>query len=140
MYKLIEVARIGDLDRGYLSYFESNKECPFDIKRLYYIYGVPQGVERGAHAHKELKQAMVCMSGSVKIVLTDGSESKSIILDSPHQLLIINPGLWRDVSFLQPNSVLLVAANDYYEEEDYIRDYDDYLKYIRKGSDNEGTL
>lgn len=127
--------RIKTINSGYagkLSFFESSIDVPFEIKRIYYIHGVPDGSQRGGHAHIALKQILFCPYGKIEIILDDGNEKSSIILDNPSVGLVIGPGLWRDMVWHQGESVLCVAASDYYDEKDYIRDYDAFLSYVKK--------
>lgn len=131
----------GNSQIGYLSYFESEKDIPFAIKRVYYIYDVPVDTKRGMHAHKKLKQILWCPYGSIEVVLNNGREIKTYLLDVPEKSLLVGSGVWRDMCWKKEGSVLCVAASDYYNEEDYIRDYEEFLKYIRKGYwENENKL
>lgn len=123
----------GNCDHGHLSFFESTKDIPFEIKRIYYIYEVPVGFKRGMHAHKKLRQLIWCPYGKVEIVLDNGFEKKNYILDSPDKALLVLQGYWREMHWVEPGSVLCVAASDYYNEEDYIRDYDEFIEYAKKG-------
>ncbi len=132
MNKIITLDAIFGNDIGKLSFFETNEEIPFDIKRIYYIYDVPIGVKRGMHAHKKLKQVLWCPFGEIEVILDDGAEIQSYQLNSPEKLLLVGVGVWRSMIWKKQDSVLCVAASDYYEEEDYIRNYDDFLKYISK--------
>lgn len=125
--KIIDIRRYTD-NRGYLSVIEAETDVPFEIKRVYYLYNVPE-VARGAHAHKVLQQLLVATSGSVHITLDDGHEKKTFILDKPWKGLQIVPGLWRDMTDFSGGAVLMVLASEHYQEEDYIRDYDEFLKY-----------
>jgi dTDP-4-dehydrorhamnose 3,5-epimerase-like enzyme len=125
--------KTGDKERGYLVYFESEKSIPFVIKRVYYVYNVPVGVVRGMHAHKSLQQALWCPYGEIEISIDDGFEKTTFILDSPEKVLIVNQGLWHELSWRIENSVLCAVASDYYNERDYIRDYQDFLQFIAKG-------
>lgn len=128
--KLITINTVSTPDIGSLSFFEAERDIPFSIKRIYYIHGVPENTERGAHAHKELKQLLFCPYGSVKILLDNGKEKSEVILDDPSKGLIITPCVWRDMVWLVENSVLCVAASDYYNEDDYIRDYSEFITWI----------
>lgn len=121
--------------KGGLSFFEGMKTVPFEIKRFYYIYGVSAGETRGFHAHKELKQLLFCPYGKIRINLDDGKNQEAIILENPSMGLLLEPGLWRTMDWLADNSVLCVAASEYYTEDDYIRNYKDFLAYI---SENRG--
>lgn len=123
----------GDNSIGFLSFFEANKDIPFEIKRIYYTYNVPIGTKRGMHAHKELNQFLWCPYGVIKVVLDNGCEKKEFLLDSPEKGLLVGKGIWREMYWLEENSVLCVAASDYYNEKDYIRDYDEFLKLVKEG-------
>ncbi len=118
---------------GSLSFFEGEKDIPFDIKRIYYIYNVPRNGKRGEHAHKGLKQFLWCPYGKIKIIVDNGFKKEEILLDSPNKGLFIGKGIWHDMIWLTENAVLCVAASDYYDESDYIRDYDEFLKLVKKG-------
>lgn len=132
MNYLLNSRTIGNSEIGFLSFFESEKDVPFEIKRVYYIYDVPTGTKRGMHAHKTLKQFLWCPYGAIKIVLDNGKEKKEYMLDSPQKGLIVGEGIWRDMYWLKGNSVLCVAASDYYDENDYIRDYDEFLRLVQE--------
>ena len=112
--------------RGNLSVIE-NDTVPFDIKRVYYLYDVPSGAERGGHAHKYLQQFLVALSGSFDVVLKDGKEEQIITLNKPYEGLLINSGIWRELQNFSSGSVCLVVASEVYIEEDYIRDFDEFL-------------
>lgn len=127
---ILEFKSNGD-DRGSLVALESYKNIPFDIKRVYYIFDTKTGVVRGLHAHKDLSQVMVCLKGSCRVVLDDGSIKEQVILDSPEQGLLINSMMWREMHDFSVDCVLLVLANEYYDESDYIRDYDGFLEYLK---------
>lgn len=130
--EIIELKKTGSKDIGYLSFFETNKDILFDIKRIYYTYDVPVDTKRGMHAHKNLQQILWCPHGSIEVILDDGVNKQSYLLDSPEKALIVGNGLWRDMYWKKEGSVLCVAASEYYSEDDYIRDYDEFLKYVRK--------
>jgi dTDP-4-dehydrorhamnose 3,5-epimerase-like enzyme len=123
----------GNKDIGYLSFFEVNKDILFDIKRIYYTYDVPVGIKRGMHAHKTLQQLLWCPYGEIKVVIDDGKEKTHYLLDSPEKALLVLKGYWHDMYWLKEGSVLCVAASDYYNEDDYIRDYDIFLNYLKEG-------
>ncbi len=118
--------------KGNLSVVENQKDIPFDIKRVYYLYDVPGGESRGAHAHKELYQLMIAASGSFRVTLDDGQEKKSFYLNRPYQGLLVKPGLWRDLSDFSSGAVCLVLASEVYDENDYIRNYRDFLAFKKK--------
>ncbi|MEO8238073.1 MAG: FdtA/QdtA family cupin domain-containing protein [Flavobacterium sp.] len=114
--------------RGNLSVIE-NDTVPFDIKRVYYLYDVPSGAERGGHAHKNLQQFLVALSGSFDVVLNDGNEERIITLNKPYEGLLINSGIWRELQNFSSGSVCLVVASEVYIEDDYIRDFEGFIKY-----------
>ncbi|MFC4477534.1 sugar 3,4-ketoisomerase [Flavobacterium chungangensis] len=117
--------------RGNLSVIE-NTTVPFDIKRVYYLYDVPAGAERGGHAHKELQEFLVALSGSFDVVLKDGKEEQIITLNKPYEGLLINPGIWRELQNFSSGSVCLVIASEVYIEEDYIREFDEFIAYSNR--------
>ncbi|MDN3674145.1 FdtA/QdtA family cupin domain-containing protein [Flavobacterium branchiarum] len=125
--KIISIPKIEER-RGNLSVIE-NDTIPFDIKRVYYLYDVPSGAERGGHAHKNLQQFLVALSGSFDVVLNDGKESKIITLNKPFEGLLINPGIWRELQNFSSGSVCLVVASEVYIEADYIRDFEGFINY-----------
>ena len=102
---------------------------PFEVKRIYYLYGIPENQERGAHAHKELFQLLLAASGSFRVELDDGKNTKKIFLTQPSPGVLIKPGIWRNLTDFSFGSVALVLASEYYTEDDYIRSYDEFLKY-----------
>lgn len=124
--KLIELPKISD-PRGNLTFIENNKQIPFDIQRVYYLYDVPGGAERGGHAHKELEQLIIASSGSFDVVLNDGEQQKRFHLNRPYFGLYICPYIWRELDNFSSGSVCTVLASRPYEEEDYFREYQDYL-------------
>jgi hypothetical protein len=130
--KYIKVKAIGNDKKGFLSYFESSNEIPFEIKRIYYIYGVPVGKIRGKHAHKFLKQAIWCPIGKIELILDNGKVKNKYVLNSPEKILLISGCIWREFVWGDINSVLCVAASDFYNENDYIRKYTDFLKFIKE--------
>lgn len=125
--KIIDIRRYSDT-RGYLSVVENGIDIPFDIKRIYYLYMVPE-VARGAHAHKALQQLLIATSGSVEVIMDDGREKKSFMLDRPWKGLLIPAGLWRDLENFSGGAVLMCLASEKYKAEDYIRDYNEFLAY-----------
>lgn len=125
--RIIDIRKYTD-NRGYLSVIEGGMDIPFEIKRIYYLYMVPEAA-RGAHAHKELKQLLVATSGSVDITLDDGKEKKTFHLDRPWKGLLIVPGLWRDLDNFSGGTVLMCLASEKYDERDYIREYDEFLEF-----------
>lgn len=128
--KIIDIRRYTD-SRGYLSVVENGIDIPFDIKRIYYLYMVPE-VARGAHAHKELQQLLIATSGSVEVIMDDGTNKKSFMLDRPWKGLYIPSGLWRDLENFSGGAVLLCLASEKYDASDYIRDYNEYLKFKKQ--------
>ena len=126
---LIDLKLIGD-QSGSLIALEENHNVPFDVKRVYYIFATAEGVRRGYHAHKNLKQLAICVSGNCKFLLDDGIKQKHVELNSPVQGLLIEGLIWREMYNFSPDCVLIVLADDYYKEADYIRDYDNFLKEV----------
>ncbi len=118
-------------ERGQLIAAEIGKEIPFEIKRIYYIYDTLEGVRRGFHAHKNLKQILICVSGSCKIHLDNGSETAEVLLDKKYEGLYIENDMWREMYDFSPDAVLLVLASEHYDEKDYIRDYDTFIKTVK---------
>lgn len=118
-------------NRGNLSFIESGNHIPFDIKRVYYLYDVPSGVERGSHAHKELQQLIIAISGSFDVVLNDGKQEKRFHLNRPNFGLYLPSGIWRTLDNFSSGSVCLVLASEKYLETDYIRNYNEYLAYLK---------
>lgn len=119
-------------ERGMLVAIEELKDVPFDIKRVYYIYDTLSVVRRGFHAHKNLKQILICVHGSCKIHLDNGYETDEVILDKPNEGLYLENNIWREMYDFSSDAVLLVLASEYYSELDYIRNYDEFIKYINK--------
>jgi dTDP-4-dehydrorhamnose 3,5-epimerase-like enzyme len=124
--KLIELPKIPDV-RGNLGFIEGNKHIPFEIKRVFYLYDVPTGLSRGAHAHKKLHQFLICLSGSFDVLLDDGNTRKKVHLNRPWQGLHIPPMIWAAETNFDSGSICLVLASDFYKEEDYYRDYKEFL-------------
>ena len=125
--RMVDIQRFSD-NRGYLSVVEGGIDIPFEIKRIYYLYMVPEAA-RGAHAHKQLQQLMIATSGSVHVTMDDGTNKKTFVLDKPWKGLYVAPGLWRDLDDFSGGTVCMVLASEKYEAEDYIRDYEEFLKY-----------
>ena len=119
-------------DRGQLVALEEFKDIPFSIKRVYYMYDTKNGVVRGHHAHKSLQQILVCIHGSCKILLDNGSEKKVIPLEKPYEGLYVSNDMWREMYDFSPDAVLMVLASELYNEEDYIRNYDEFLAYVKR--------
>lgn len=114
---------------GNLTVIHNSISIPFDVKRVYYLYDVPAGESRGAHAHKNLHQIIFAASGSFRVTLDDGNAKRSFYLNRPYQGLYVKPGLWRDLDDFSSGAVCVVLASDTYQEDDYIRDYNDFLKF-----------
>ena len=117
-------------DRGSLVALESHEDIPFEIKRVYYIFDTKPCVVRGLHAHKDLSQVMVCLKGSCRVVLDNGSTKEQVLLDSPNRGLLIDSMIWREMHDFSVDCILLVLADKHYDESDYIRDYDEFLKQV----------
>lgn len=115
--------------KGNISVVENGKTLPFDVKRVYYLYDVPGGESRGSHAHRELEQLIVAASGSFRVTLDDGLEKRTFFLNRPYQGLLVKPGLWRDLDDFSSGAVCMVLASEVYKAEDYIREYEAFLKY-----------
>jgi len=130
-YELLNFQTLGD-DRGSLIAIEEGYNAPFDIKRVYYIFDTKQGVERGFHAHKNLKQICIAVKGSCTFVVDDGSIKKEIELNNPNQGLFIEGLIWREMKNFSKDCVLMVIASEHYDESDYIRDYDRFLEEVKK--------
>ena len=128
-YELINFETHGD-KRGGLISIEQFKNIPFDIKRVYYIFDTKNDVVRGKHSHKNLEQVLICVSGKCTIKLDNGKEILEIDLNSPNKGLLIKSNIWREMYNFSDNCVLLVLANDFYHEEDYIRDYEEFIRSI----------
>lgn len=116
--------------RGNLSVIENDKEIPFDIKRVYYIYDVPGGEGRAHHAHKTLKQFIVALSGSFTVLLDDGKEKTEILLNKPYLGLLVNPEIWTNLVDFSSGAVCMVLCSEFYDPDDYISDYKEFLEYI----------
>lgn len=117
-------------DRGQLVALEEFIDIPFEIKRVYYMYDTGEGVRRGFHAHKSLEQILICIHGTCKILLDNGFEKKIVPLEKPYEGLYISNDMWREMYDFSPDAVLLVLASDLYDESDYIRDYDEFIKMV----------
>lgn len=129
LVKLIDFPASVD-GRGLLVALEAHNTVPFDIKRVYYILGTKSGVSRGFHAHKDLKQVAVCVTGSCRMLLDNGLRKDEVCLDSPTKGLVIEGLVWREMHDFTTDCVLLVLASEFYDESDYIRNYDDFLKVV----------
>lgn len=124
---IIELPKISD-PRGNLTFIEENRHIPFDIKRVYYLYDVPGGSERGGHAHKELHQFIIAMSGSFDVLLDDGKDKKRVHLNRSYYGLYVCPMIWRELDNFSSGSVCMVLASHEYDEADYFRDYTEFMR------------
>jgi dTDP-4-dehydrorhamnose 3,5-epimerase-like enzyme len=124
--KILAIPKIED-PRGNLSVIEHNV-IPFEIKRVYYLYDVPSGAERGGHSHREQQEFLVALSGSFDVILNDGNHQKTVTLNKPFEGLLITNGIWRELKNFSSGAVCLVIASDVFSEEDYIREFEDFLK------------
>lgn len=131
-YGLLKFKKFGRKEFGYLSAIEEMRDIPFLIKRVYYITGVSAEVTRGCHAHRMLHQVLICLNGSVTIRVHNGNEKTEFILERSDIGLYLGPMTWREMTNFSEGCVLMVLASEYYSEEDYIRDYDDYLNECKK--------
>jgi hypothetical protein len=119
-------------ESGNITIIENYETIPFEVNRVYYLYDIPGGEARGAHAHKELKQLLIAASGSFDVVLNDGNVKRTVSLSRPYLGLLIVPGIWRELNNFSSGAICLVLASHKYDETDYIRDYQEFLKYKNK--------
>lgn len=131
LINLIEFPILGD-ERGSLVALEAQKNIPFEIKRVYYIFNADKETPRGFHAHKELQQVAICVAGKCKMILDNGYKREEVWLDSPSKGLLIGNSMWREMHEFSKDCVLIVLASNHYDESDYIRDYEDFLKEAHK--------
>ena len=129
LIKIINFPSIGD-DRGSLVAMETIDKVPFEIKRVYFIFETLKDVSRGFHAHKQLKQIAICVSGKCRMVIDDGRNREEVWLDSPSKGLLLDNNLWREMHEFSEDCVLLVLASEHYNESDYIRSYDDFKRAV----------
>ena len=115
--------------KGNLTVVENGETMPFDVKRVYYLYDIPGGEGRGAHAHRHLEQLIIAASGSFTVTLDDGKNKRSFFLNRPYQGLYVKPGMWRDLVDFSSGAVAMVLASEVYQQEDYIRDYQSFLQF-----------
>lgn len=126
---IIELDKHHSDRKGNISVVENNKDIPFEVRRTYYLYDVPGGESRGAHAHKELSQLIVAASGSFTVTLDDGNVKRTFLLNRPYQGLYVVPGIWRTLDDFSSGSVCLVLASHSYDENDYIRNYEEFIHF-----------
>ena len=129
-YKIIDIPKINN-SKGNIGVVE-NDTIPFDVKRVYYLFDVPSGAKRGGHAHKKLKQVILAISGSFDVVLKDGKSKEIITLNRPDKGLLIENNIWRELENFSSGSVCLVLASEEFSEADYIRNYKDYLSFVKE--------
>ena len=129
--KLINLPKIED-PRGNLTFVEANRHIPFDIRRVYYLYDVPGGAERGGHAHKALHQLIIAMSGSFDIHLDDGCAKKTVHMNRSYNGLYVCPLIWREIDNFSSGAVCMVLASDYYDELDYYREYSEFINDVKR--------
>ncbi len=127
--KIVNFPKVTDY-RGNLSFIEENRQIPFQIRRVYYLYDVPSGASRGGHAHRELQQVVIALSGSFDVILDDGVERKTFFLNRPHYGLYIPPRVWRELENFSSNSVALSLVSQVYDESDYVRNYDEFKRLV----------
>ena len=129
--KMYDFQQHGD-KRGMLVALEEMKDIPFEVKRVYYMYDTVAGVRRGYHAHKALQQILIAIHGSCKIHLDDGNDTAEVVLDTPYEGLYLSNNVWREMYDFSDDAVLMVLASEYYDENDYIRNYHDFLEFVRE--------
>ncbi len=126
---MIELDKHHSIRKGNISVVQNGDTIPFDVRRVYYLYDVPGGESRGAHAHRTLSQLMIAASGSFRVTLDDGNVKRSFVLNRPYQGLYIKPGIWRDLDDFSSGAVCMVLASDVYSKEDYSLDYQEFVKF-----------
>jgi WxcM-like, C-terminal. len=131
---IIELDKHHSIRKGNLTVIENGVTLPFDVKRVYYIYDVPGGESRGAHAHKDLSQFVVAASGSFRVTLDDGKCKRSFFLNRPYLGLYVKPGIWRDLDDFSSGAVCMVLASEIYKEDDYLRSYEEFIRYSNENS------
>jgi len=129
--RIIELPKISD-PRGNLTFVEGDRHIPFEIKRVYYLYDVPGGSERGGHGHRELQQLIIAMSGSFDVTLDDGRNKHQFHMNRSYYGLYVSPMIWREINNFSSGAVCMVLASEYYDESDYYRDYSKFLRDTRK--------
>ena len=130
--KLIELPRIND-PRGNLTFIEAERNVPFAVKRIYYLYDVPGGASRAGHGHRALQQLIIAMSGSFDVTLDDGTNTERFHLNRSYNGLYVPPMMWREIDNFSSGSVCMVLASDFYDESDYFRRHEDFLEAVRSG-------
>jgi hypothetical protein len=131
LVKRISLPKISD-PRGNLTFIEGQRHIPFEIRRVYYLYDVPAESERGGHAHRNLTQLLIAVSGSFNVLLDDGKSRETVTLNKPYEGLLIDCFVWREMKNFSSGSVCMVLASRVYEADDYIRDYQDFMRTVRK--------
>lgn len=126
--KTISLTQFSD-ERGHLGIVESLQDVPFSLKRLFYVHGVPSGQVRGHHAHRLCEQALVCLAGAIQVTCDDGTKKREFMLNDPAQALYVPPSIWAEEKYIEQGSILLVLTDRTYEPIDYLRDYDDFLRF-----------
>ncbi|SDF44008.1 sugar 3,4-ketoisomerase [Sporomusa acidovorans] len=129
-WKTVELPIVHD-SRGNLTFIESNRHVPFDIKRVYYLYDIPGGAQRGGHAHKTLQQMLIAMSGSFDVILDDGFVRQTLSLNRGYCGIYLEKLIWRELVNFSSGAVCMVLASDFYDESDYYREYDEFIKAVR---------
>ncbi len=127
---IINLPKVHD-PRGNLTFIEGCRHIPYDFRRVYYLYDVPAGEERGGHSHKQCHEFLIAISGSFDVTLDDGKQKTTYTLNRPYQGLLIVPGIWRTLENFAAGSVCLVLASDHFDEDDYIRDYETFIQSVR---------
>jgi len=126
---IVDLSKINS-DAGNITVLENKQNIPFEVKRIYYLYDVPMGSERGGHSHYDLQQYVIAVSGSFTFVLDDGKKKREVFLNNPTKALHIKSNIWREMKDFSSGSVCLVLASHIYNEDDYIREYDDFLSFV----------
>lgn len=134
---IVNFPKVSDY-RGNLSFIEESRQIPFVIKRVYYLYDVPSGASRGGHAHKELEQVVIALSGSFDVILDDGEHRRTFFLNRPHYGLYIPAGIWRELENFSSNSVALSLVSQVYDEGDYLREYEEFKRWITNNDNRAG--
>ncbi|MCF0179502.1 MAG: WxcM-like domain-containing protein [Bacteroidales bacterium] len=129
---IVNLTKITDPTRGSLTFIQKGEQFPFDIKRAYWTYDVPAGEWRGGHAHKKLKQLILAVAGCFTLTLDDGKEKKEYLLKHPYKAVLVEEGIWRELHDFSAGAICLVLASEEFDEDDYIRDYNEFLQYIKK--------